>query len=145
MIAQKLLIATYGTFSPNPAPISPLPTHLTQSKRPEWTDLIDRIIISNLLKPKISIEPNDPPRQSIQHLRQRGMNVKVVLSPDILACERAEMHLVKDDLVGMANPKEADDEGEDGEESGHTPRGKDLLTMTSFIWSGPGCGTLFRL
>jgi len=105
--ASRLLpLAPVAQFHPSFTP-PPLPREAPPGQA---THIIRRIIVPNLLKPEIALEAHDPPRQPIQHLRQRRMDIKVVLPPYVLPREGTEMDFVKDDLVGVAYAVETDNE-----------------------------------
>jgi hypothetical protein len=67
--------------------------------------------VANVLKVKAAVEADEPARERVEHLGQRGVHVKIVLPPEVLGGEAAKVDLVEDDLVGVRDAPEAHDEG----------------------------------
>lgn len=73
------------------------------------------IAVTNLIKPKVSIKPNKPGGQTIQHLCQRWVNIEIILPLDVLSCKGPKVDFIEDDLVRVGNAPESDDAGDDGQ------------------------------
>lgn len=54
-----------------------------------------KIIISDIIKPKVAVEPREPTAERVEHLCQGWVNVKVVFTADVLACECAKVDFVE--------------------------------------------------
>ena len=63
--------------------------------RVEETYVGGDIVISNIVKAKVPIEPGEPCRERVEHLGQRRMNVKVVFPADVLSCECTKVNFIK--------------------------------------------------
>jgi hypothetical protein len=53
------------------------------------------IMIPNRIKSEIPIETRYPSSQGVQKFRQRRMNVKVILSSEVLTCKGAKVDFVE--------------------------------------------------
>ena len=82
------------------------------------TYLMLRITVSDGIKPEVPVEPYHPSRQTIEHLRQWWMDVKVIFSPDVEPRKGPEVDFIEHYLVWMLYSPEADGEGQGGEEGG---------------------------
>lgn len=104
MRAQNPLMPTYGTYSL---------AHSLWTK--ESTYIVHGIAISNRVKSEISLESNHISSESIHHLRQRRVNIKVIFPSNILSCKSPEVDLIKDDLIRFRDLVESDNTGDDGQ------------------------------
>lgn len=72
------------------------------AKRRKPTDLVESVVVSNIRKPKVTVEAYEPSCEAVQELGERWMDVKVVLSPNVLAGKSTEMNLVEPGAVSVA-------------------------------------------
>ena len=59
------------------------------------------IVVSDVAETESPVETYPPASKCVEHLGQWRVDIEVILSTDVVTCERSEMNFVKDDLVGM--------------------------------------------
>jgi hypothetical protein len=102
--AQNPRMPTYGTYSL---------AHSLWTK--ESTYIVDCVAISNRVKSEISLESNHVSSESIHHLRQRRVNIKVIFPSNILSCKSSKVNFIKDDLIRFRDLVESDNTSDNGQ------------------------------
>jgi hypothetical protein len=81
----------------------------------EDTHIVDGVAISNRVKSEISLEPHRISSKGIHHLRQRGVNIKVIFPSNVLSCKSPKVDFIKDDLIRFRDLVESDYTGNNGQ------------------------------
>ena len=100
------------------------------------------VIVTDGREAEAAVVPDEPARKRIQHLGQRGVDVKVVLAPEVLVREAAKVHLVEHDLVRMPDAPEAHADGRKRQSERDGVRRQPLLTQVLGVDHGAGVDAL---
>lgn len=59
-------------------------------------DAVDRVdvLVADVVELEVAVEAREPPAETVQHLRERRMDVEVVLAQDVIRGELGDAHAV---------------------------------------------------